>query len=82
MLCSVTSALVPVATALCPTRSARSVRKRVTESVRMDVFSDRRTVSLDDVAHLSLFEGKNRLIIGNYCANTCSESISTVSSSK
>ena len=35
----------------------------VTERVRMDVFPDGRTVPLDDVSHLSLFEGKNRLII-------------------
>ncbi len=30
----------------------------------MDVFSDDRTIALDNVSHLTLFEGKNRSIIG------------------
>ncbi len=29
----------------------------------MDIFPDNRTIALDDVSHLSLFEGKNRSII-------------------
>ena len=29
-----------------------------------DVFSDDRPIALDDISHLSLFEGKYRLIIG------------------
>ncbi len=36
----------------------------------MDVFSNDRTIALDDVAHLSLFEGKDRPIIGEFlCRN-------------
>ena len=32
----------------------------------MDILSDDRTIVLDDVTHLSLFEGKNRSIIGEF----------------
>ena len=48
----------------------------------VDVLSNDRTVALDDVAHLSLFESKDRLIIGSCCAETYSESILIVSTSK
>jgi hypothetical protein len=57
-------------------------RKRVSEGMRMDIFSDDRTIALDYVAHSSLFEGKNRLIIWEVCAETYSESILIVSASK
>jgi hypothetical protein len=37
----------------------------------MDIFSNDRTVPLDDVPHVPLFEGKNRAIIGgSSCAET------------
>ena len=40
----------------------------------MDVFSNKRTIVLDDVPHLSLFEGKDRPIIGEFlCRNVVGE---------
>ena len=40
----------------------------------MDVLSDDRPIALDDVAHLSLFEGKYRLIIRELlCGNVFGE---------
>src|SRR5665647_2648434 len=42
--------------------------------MRVDVFSNDRTVMLDYVTHLSLFEGKNWLIIGEFlCRNVFGE---------
>ena len=32
----------------------------------MDVFPDDRTIALDDISHLSLFEAKNRLVIWEF----------------
>ena len=46
----------------------------VSEGMGVDVFSDDRTIALDDVAHLSLFEGKYRPIIGELlCGNVFGE---------
>ncbi len=47
---------------------------RVSEGVGVDVLSNDRTIALDDVAHLSLFEGKHRPIIGElWCGNVFGE---------
>src|ERR1019366_7028280 len=46
----------------------------MSEGMWVDLFSDDRTVALDDVAHLSLFEGKNWPIIGELlCRNVFGE---------
>ncbi len=49
-------------------------RKRVSEGVGMYVFSDDITIALDDSSHLSLFDGKYGLIIGEVlCGNVSGE---------
>src|SRR5665647_1945083 len=46
----------------------------MSEGMRVDVFSDEITIAFDNVAHLSLFEGKNRPIIGELlCRNIFGE---------
>ncbi len=46
----------------------------MSEGIGVDVLSNDRTVALDDVAHLSLFESKDRLIIRELlCRNVFGE---------
>ncbi len=49
-------------------------RIRVAEGMWVDVLPDDRTIALDDVPDLSLFQGKYRLIIGELlCRNVFGE---------
>jgi hypothetical protein len=48
----------------------------------MTFFSNGRTIPLDNITRLSLFERENRSIIGSFYSDTHSESILTVAASK